>query len=245
MAEININKVVSKLDAIVDRRLRAFILADILISSSKEEITEFLEEIINLALRDDEKSKEILFSFIDLVEGTFSFEFEDTLNKLILDIETSNRTLKFILFPPSPHRFLKRGEVHVTDIMMDYLPLGVKRSFAKKMDKNLIRRMLSEKDPFVIKHLLANPLITEKDVLKIASSRPNQAEVIKVVYASEKWVKNYKVKEALIKNPYSPFRIALLLLFSMCKKELVQIRDDETLHPELRLEAERMIKLRR
>ncbi|GAB4442949.1 MAG: hypothetical protein OHK0040_13880 [bacterium] len=244
---MDLSLLISKILSLRERSQRAFSLKESLVNLGKEEIAELLEDIVNLSLRDDNSCKELLFSFTDILENIFDFE-QDRRHYLFLatisEIKTSNRTLKFFIAPPSAHRFLKKGEVHNTDILMDYLPLGVKRSFAKKMDKNLLKRMLLEKDPLVVKHLLNNPLITEKEVLKIISSRPNTAAVIKVVFASEKWIKSYNVKEAIIKNPYSPFRISLLLLMSMNRRQLKQIEDDETLHPDLRTEAKRIEKLR-
>lgn len=247
MESITLNKLITKITSVSDRKQKAFLLIEQLSSLSCDVLTELLEDIVNFTLRNDYSCNELLSSITDILENIFSFEIDGTLHQLyrsIKQLNTSNRTLKLFLSPPAPHRFLKRGELHKSDILMDYLPLGTKRSLAKKMDNNLIRRMLLEKDPIVIKNLLLNPLITEKEVLKIVSNRPNTEKIIKVIYASDKWIKNYSVKEAIIKNPYSPFRIALLLLFSMNIKELQQIKNDGTLHPEIRMEAKRLETLR-
>lgn len=247
MEALTLERLIYKILSVSDRKQRAFLLKEVLASFSKEALTEILEDIVNFSLRDDDACKQIIFSLTDIFENIHTFE-DDTSIKILFNtiatLETSNRTLKLFITPPQPHRFLKRGELQTTDILMDYLPLGVKRSFAKRMDKNLLKRMLLEKDPLVVKHLLNNPLITEKEVLKIVSSRPNTVAVMKVVFASDKWIKSYNVREAVIKNPYSPFRIALTLLFSMNRRELRQIKSDATLHPEIRTEAERIEKLR-
>ncbi len=242
-----LNRLFSKISAISDRKQRAYLICEYLRGLSPRELAITLEDIVNFGLREDMACKELLFSITDILEKIFVWEKEDFENlffNALSRITTSNRTLNLFIKPPDPHHFLKRGEMHNTDILMDYLPLGIKRSFAKKMDKHLLKRMLQEKDPIVVKYLINNPLITEKEVLKIISDRPNTVNVIKTVYGSEKWIKNYNVKAAIIKNPYSPFRIALLLLFWMNSKELKEVRIDETLHPELRIEAERLEKLR-
>lgn len=247
MGKMNLETLISKVLSLSERSQRAFSLKEQLLSLTKEKLSELLEDIVNSSLRNDDSTKELLFSFTDILENTINFEHDEKYSQFIevlLQLKTSNRTLKFFIAPPPAHRFIKRGEIQTTDILLDYLPLGVKRSFAKKMDKNLLKRMLMEKDPIVVRYLLSNPLITEKEVLKIISSRPNTAGVIKVVFASEKWIKNYRVKEAIIKNPYSPFRISLLLLMYMNRKELRQIEADESLHPDLRIEAKRIEKLR-
>lgn len=244
---MTLESLIAKIKPLKERNQRAFSLRETLLTIPLESLKIILEEMVDFSLRDNDKCKELLFSFTDLLEESFPVENDENQRRLhaaLSKIETSNRTLLFFLSPPPPHRFPKRGENQTTDILIDYLPLGVKRSLSKTMDKNLIKRILLDKDPIVIKHLLNNPLITEKEVLKITSSRPNTSSVIKIVFLSEKWIKNYKVKEAIIKNPYSPFRIALLLLMFMNRKELLEVANDEGLHPELRIEAKRILKLR-
>ncbi len=234
-----------KLMSVTGRRLRAFLLAEKLNLFEKEEITDYLEHIVSLALGSSHEALSVMFSFVDILEKVFEIEIaHDFYNKIQL-LNTRDRILHLIINPPPPHKFLKKGEVHTTDIMMDYLPLGVKRSFAKKMDRILLRRMLLEKDPYVIKHLLSNPMITEKELLKIASVRPTNAEVIRVIYLFDKWINLYAVKEAIVKNPYSPFRLALLMLFYMQKKELVSIIEDNTLHPTIRDIAKEIMEKRK
>lgn len=223
-----------KILSIRDRKLRAYVLLEELLLLDDDVLKEYLEELSNNIYLNASSALEIFFTFVDLLEEIYDFELMPVLNKKIKGIKTFNKILNFIIEPPLPHKFLKKGEVQITDIMMDYLPLGVKRGFAKKMDRMLIRRMLKERDPYVIKNLLNNPMITEKDVLKIASNRPTTQSVIKVIYSFDKWIMLYSVKEAIIRNPYSPFRLSLLLLFYMQKKELKSIHSDNTLHPIIR-----------
>lgn len=233
-----------KILSIKDRKSRAFLLAEKLLILEQEDLREYLENLVIQIFINDRVALEVIFSLVDVLENIYEFEIMENLYNRIKFLKTENKILNLLIDPPLPHKFLKRGEVHITDIMMDYIPLGVKRSFAKKMDRMLIRRMLQEKDPYVVKNLLSNPLITEKDVLKIASMRPTNQSVIKVIYAFDKWINLYSVKEAIIKNPYSPFRLSLLLLFYMQKKELKDIHSDNTLHPVIREISMEILKIR-
>ncbi len=239
-----IEQLTRKVLSVTGRKVRAFLLAEKLNLFQKEDIKDYLEYIIWQAFSNNHDALSVIFSFVDIIEGVYDIQIEQEFFNKILCIESSDRILSLIIKPPPPHKFLKKGEVHTTDIMMDYMPLGVKRSVAKKMDRILIRRMLLEKDPYVIRHLLSNPMITEKDVLKVASVRPTNAEVIRVIYLFDRWINLYAVKEAIVKNPYSPFRLSLLMLFYMQKKELESIIIDNTLHPVIRDIAKELLEKR-
>lgn len=245
MEESSYKNVITSFLTIEDRMIRSFVLSEKLLFFEEEYLKNFLEDTIKFAFTGERNAIEILFSFVDILEGVFDKEISFKVLNRLSKLNAQNKTLHLFIFPPEPHRFLKRGETPISDLKMDYLPLGIKRSLAKKMDITLLRRMVFEKDPMIIKHLLLNPIITEKDVLKISSLRPTTEVVIKTVFSSTKWINSYAVKEALIKNPYSPFRIALILLFYMQKKELLNIKKDNTLHPELRYEASKIILMRK
>jgi len=245
MGEKEYENLIKKFQAIPDRKIRCYIFAEKILQFELEKTSIFLEENIKESYKGNKMAIEILFTLVDILESIYDKDLSKRVIDKLKEISTSNVTLKHIIFPPKAHKFLKKGEVEITDIKMDYLPLGVKRSLAKKLDVFILRRMIFEKDPIVIKHLLANPLVCEKDVLKISSIRPTTQAVIKTIYESNKWINYYSVKESIIKNPYTPFRIALILMFYMKKQELESISKDETLHPELRFEAKKMIILRK
>lgn len=236
---------IKKFQSILDRKIRFYLLAEKILELELEEITFFFEGVIKESYKGDKKTLEILFSLVDVLESIYDRDLSKKVIDKVKNISTSSATLRNLLSPPKAHKFLKKGEIELTDIKMDYLPLGVKRSLAKKLDVFLLRRMVFEKDPIVIKNLISNPVVSEKDVLKICSIRPTTQAVIKTIYESNKWINYYSVKESIIKNPYTPFRIALILMFYMKRQELETISKDETLHPELRFEAKKLIIMRK
>jgi hypothetical protein len=236
---------IKKFLSILDRKIRSYILAEKILDIELEDISDFLQAIIKESYKGNKGTLEVLFSLVDILESLYDKDLSKKVANKIKNISTSNITLRNLISPPSPHKFLKKGEVELTDVKMDYLPLGVKRSLAKKLDVFLLRRMVFEKDPVIIKNILSNPIVSEKDVLKISSIRPTTQAVIKTIYESTKWINYYSVKESIIKNPYTPFRIALILLFYMKRQQLEEIIKDETLHPEIRFEAKKIIIIRK
>ena len=123
------------------------------------------------------------------------------------------------------------------EVRMESMTLGHRRSLSKGFKKDTLDRLLSDPDPVVISNLLDNPRLTERDVLKIASKRPNSAAILKLVAVHRVWSKRQAVKRAVAMNPYTPPRTALGLLDSMLTQELAGVAADLTLHAQVRAHA--------
>src|SRR3989338_4366766 len=100
-----------------------------------------------------------------------------------------------------------------------------------------LERLLSDPDPMVIAHILNNPRITEKEILKIASKRPNSPNIMKLISIHKRWGTRYLVRKALVQNPYTPPRISLGLLEFLLLQDLKEVAQNDTLHPQVRLAA--------
>ena len=122
------------------------------------------------------------------------------------------------------------------------ITLGEKRSLAKGLDKDLLDRIIYDEDPIVIRNILSNPRIIERDVLKIASKRPIKSGILKVISESPKWAARYVVKRALVLNPFTPTGIALGLVNVMQYKDLKLIASSGSLHDEIRNSARDLLK---
>ncbi|OGP23301.1 MAG: hypothetical protein A2X99_07075 [Deltaproteobacteria bacterium GWB2_55_19] len=127
---------------------------------------------------------------------------------------------------------------------MELLSLGERRALSKKQAKDVIDRLLSDPDPMVIGNILNNPRTTEKEVLKVASKRPNSPAILKLVVAHGKWSKRYDVKKAVALNPYTPPRVTVALLESLMTQDLRAIAEDQTIHPQAREAAKDIVKER-
>jgi len=122
-----------------------------------------------------------------------------------------------------------------------HLTLGERRSLARSHLIKHLEKLLSDPDPVVIENLLNNPRITEKEVLKIASKRPNSPHVLKRVALHKKWSKRYDVLKAVSRNPYTPTRISIALVEFMLVQDLSAISEDTTIHPEVKQAAKEVL----
>ena len=118
--------------------------------------------------------------------------------------------------------------------LQDDLPAGVRMSRAKTLNRNELARMLADTDPRVIRTLLQNPALTESDVLKLCSRRPAAADVQREVFSGKKWSARYRVKKALVYNPYTPTDLGLKIIHFLMAQDVLFVAQSLDLHPALR-----------
>ena len=113
------------------------------------------------------------------------------------------------------------------------LPAGVRRSAARGRDRFKLDRLMHDRDHRVISILLENPIIIERDVVRIAAMRPTRPEVLGVIAAHPKWAGRYAVRKALAYNPYTPDNIAHRLLPTLLKQDLRAVMSSGVLSEEM------------
>lgn len=150
-----------------------------------------------------------------------------------------------IFMAPSPKRIPYGEYDFVEGREMDYLTLGEKRSLARTHIKDKLDRLLYDTNPMVVRNILENPSLTEPDVLKMASRRPNHEKVITTIYQNDRWISSYDVKTAIVRNPYTPVPIALGLLLFLKQQDLAAIAVDSTLHEVIITTARSLLTRRR
>ena len=109
------------------------------------------------------------------------------------------------------------------------VPLGVRRSLARRSDIGLIERLLGDPDPAVVANLLNNPRITEVEVVHMAARTPVREEVLCAIARHRRWGFRYGVRVALAHNPGPPTGVALGLLHLLLDQELRRVADDARL----------------
>ena len=146
------------------------------------------------------------------------------------------------LLAPHPHRTRRAYEDDILPFPdMESIPLGLKKTLAKSRQKHLLDKLVYEEDPIIIRNLLNNTQVTERDVLKIITRRPIRKQIIQEVLNSKKWIDRYTVKKAIIRNPYTPTDIALNLLHYMLLQDIRVIAQDAGLHFLVRDTAAKLI----
>lgn len=142
---------------------------------------------------------------------------------------------------PPVRRIYHTEERENSNPTQDYLPLGVRKSLARRPHPSTLESLLQEQDPSVVRNLLGNPRIVEEMVVKMASLRPTNSEVLEEIAVHPRWSARYKVGKALVFNPYSPPRAVHAVLPTLLLKDLIDVTMSSILHPNVRAAAKRFI----
>jgi hypothetical protein len=121
------------------------------------------------------------------------------------------------------------------------LTLGERKALARGRRRELLDRLMRDPDATVIRILLANPRLTERDVVTIAARRPQLADVQREIAGAPRWIGRYGVKLALVLNPYTPTDVSVRLLGFLTAADLRQIAFDGVLAEIVRAAARRRL----
>ena len=130
--------------------------------------------------------------------------------------------------PPEPEQYIPGTGKTLT--------LGERKALARGGRRDMVSALLRDPDAAVIKNLLENPRLTEKDVVALACRRPVRGEVLRTLFAS-KWTARYHVRRALVLNPYTPRDLAVRLVGTLATADLRLIAADPNLAEPVRAQA--------
>jgi hypothetical protein len=122
------------------------------------------------------------------------------------------------------------------------LTLGERKALARGHRREILDRLMRDPAAPVMRILLANPRLTERDVVVIAARRPQLAEVQREIASARRWISRYAVKVALVCNPYTPTDLAIRLLGFLAVGDLRQVAADQGLSPIVRTAAQRRLR---
>ena len=128
-------------------------------------------------------------------------------------------------------------------------PLGRRKTMAKSRDRQVLDRLLFDKHPDVVALLLANSRLIERDVVRMAASRPTSAQALDTIARHPKWLRRYAVRAAIVQNPYSSPALATRLLATLNLNEIRRVANNLKVHETVRsqarlLAAERGVKVK-
>ena len=121
------------------------------------------------------------------------------------------------------------------------LTLGERKAMARGGRRDVLAALLRDPDASVIKNLLENPRLTEKDVVTVAARRPVRGDVLRALFAS-KWLARYHVRRALVLNPHMPGDLAIRLVGTLAASDLRAVADDAQLAPPVRAQARALLR---
>ena len=204
--------------SLVDADLRTHYVASLTQAWPIAALAETLDAVCERAEQAEVESRETLIAIVDALnlEGM-----EDLVQRL--REEASGNSLlaleRVIRIPPRSHRPTSSAPPPERERGRS-VPLGQRKSLARRPDRETLVRMLLDPHPDVIRRCLSNPRLVEDDVIRLAARRPGRSEVLGEI-ARSRWVHRPRVRMTLVMNPATPLEVVVRLAGLLLRPELM------------------------
>jgi hypothetical protein len=106
------------------------------------------------------------------------------------------------------------------------MPLGNKKTLAKKAASSVLLKLLLDADADVVKLCLNNPHITEGHLFKVISRRDTRAETIRMIAEHPNWSSRSLIRFSLTRNENTPLPFSVRFLSEMKIMDLRELYAD-------------------
>lgn len=223
--------------SIPEAELRASYLKSVLRSVGIGELATVLDVVCARAEQAEPAAREALVALVDALQDPSSSEVVQHLREeAAFDLHLALERLVRQPFSVSRLRDIPEPE---EDRVPDYgrgrpLTLGERKTLARRPDREMIERLLRDPHPDVIRRLLANPKVTEDDVLSLAARRPCRRDVLQEIARTPRWTHRPRIRVALVLNPDTPLEVSVPLVGLLVRQELDLVATSTTVAPAVR-----------
>jgi hypothetical protein len=101
--------------------------------------------------------------------------------------------------------------------------------------------LIRDTNKLVCTAVIRSPRITDGEVLACASNKTVNEEVLRIIYSSREFTKNYKIKMALLKNPKLPASVGMKFLNTLRENDIKDLSKDKNVPSALQTIAKKML----
>jgi len=101
--------------------------------------------------------------------------------------------------------------------------------------------LIRDTNKLVCTAVIRSPRITDGEVLNCATNKAVNEEVLRIIYNSREFTKNYKIKMALLKNPKLPLAVGMKFLSTLRENDLKDLSRDKNVPSGLQSVAKKMV----
>jgi hypothetical protein len=121
------------------------------------------------------------------------------------------------------------------------MSIAEKIKLATKGNKEARSYLLRDSNKLVAVAVIRSPKITDGEVLAVANNRAAQDDVLRVVCNNREWLKDYRVKVALTKNPKVPLPVAMKFLAQLRESEVKDLAKNKNVPSGVQFLARKML----
>lgn len=101
--------------------------------------------------------------------------------------------------------------------------------------------LIRDTNKLVCTAVIRSPRITDGEVLSCATNKAVNEEVLRIIYSSREFTKNYKIKMALLKNPKLPLSVGMKFLSTLRENDVKDLSRDKNVPSALQGIAKKMM----
>ena len=121
------------------------------------------------------------------------------------------------------------------------MSIAEKIKLATKGNKEARSYLLRDSNKLVAVAVIRSPKITDGEVLAVANNRAALDDVLRVVCNNREWLKDYRVKVALTKNPKVPLPVAMKFLPQLREAEVKDLARNKNVPSGVQFQARKML----
>ena len=158
----------------------------------------------------------------------------DAFARLLIDASPATADDAQVARQMQPERALKaRGRP---------LTLGERKALARSPRRELLLHLLRDPHPDVVRILLDNPRLTERDAVAQAAARPAVPAALTAIAEHPRWSARHIVRRAVVLNPHTPVHVAVRLATTLSPADWREIAHDLHLSDALRHHAAELLR---
>lgn len=119
--------------------------------------------------------------------------------------------------------------------------ISEKIKMAMTGDKEWRAILIKDANKLVSGSVVKNPRITDAEILNILKVGVQNDEIIRIICANKEWVKNYRIRKALVECPKTPLPNALRFLSTLNEKDVAAYAKSRNISSVVSTQARRML----
>lgn len=223
--------------ALPEAALRASYVRSLLLRSDVSQMAAVLDIVCARAEQAEEPAREALVALVDALNDPTCAEAVQLLREEAAGVPhlALERIVRQPVSVAPPREVCAPEEARIPDYGVGRpLTLGERKALARRPDRNKMDRLLHDPHPTVIRMLLANPKVTEEDVLSLAARRPCRPDSLVEIARNLRWAHRPRIRIALVLNPDTPLEIAAPIVGLLMRHELRLVATSPTVAPAVR-----------